>query len=203
MKTNIAAKFLGMIKRHFSKSHPLYKIFNRNTLKVSYSTTRNIVKHIAKHNNKVLNKSKPEHETKECNCRISDNCPLRGKCQEGPIVYEAEIKTDTTLKKYIGSTGGPFKTRYNSHKHSINNRNANSTTLSTYIWSLKDTGKEFDITWKIKAKTGVYSAGSKYCDLYLSEKTLIMLANLNESLNARTEILNKCRHLAKFTLEKF
>ena len=103
VKTNIAAKFLGMIKRHFPAEHPLSKIFNRNTMKVSYSTTRNLTKHITKHNNKVINKNKQENVGKTCNCRIKSECPLRGECLVSPLVYQAEVKTDTKMKTYIGS----------------------------------------------------------------------------------------------------
>ena len=93
-----------------------------------------------------------------------------------------------------------FKDRFNSHKHSLKNRDANSTTLSTHVWKLKDAKKEYEIWWSILAKTGVYTAGAKYCDVCLTEKTYIMLAEPKESLNVRTEILNTCRHKAKFTL---
>ena len=200
VKTNIAAKFLRMVTRHFPKGHPLHKIFNRHTLKVSYSTTKNIAKHISKHNNSVINKSNPEKQKKKCNCRTKADCPLRGECQEGPVVYQADVKTNTSTKKYIGSTGRTFKDRYNGHKHSLNNRDANSTTLSTHVWALKDAEKEHDISWSIRAKTGVYTAGAKFCDVCLTEKTYIMLAEPRESLNVRSEILNTCRHKAKFTL---
>ena len=44
--------------------------------------------------------------------------------------------------------------------------------------------------------------GARFCDVCLTEKTYIMLADKKESLNVRSEILNKCRHMAKFTLEK-
>ena len=202
VKTNTAAKFLRMVTRHFPKGHTLHKIFNRHTLKVSYSTTRNIAKHISKHNNSVINKSNPEKQKKKCNCRIKADCPLRGECQEGPVVYQADVRTNTSGKKYIGSTGGPFKGRYTGHKHSIKNRDANSTTLSTYVHALEDAKKEYDITWSIRAKTGVYTAGAKFCDVCLTEKMYIMLAEPNESLNIRSEILNTCRHMAKFTLAK-
>ena len=56
VKTNIAAKFLRMVRRHFPKEHTVNKIFNLNTLKVSYSMTRNIKKYIAKHYNTVIKK---------------------------------------------------------------------------------------------------------------------------------------------------
>ena len=113
------------------------------------------------------------------------------------------MKTNLTTKKYIGSTKGPFKAWYNSHKYSLNNRNANSTTLSTYVWALKDAAKEFNFKLKVIAKAGKYTPGALYCDVCLTEKTYIMLAELKESLNIRSEILNKCRHIAKFTLNRF
>ena len=202
VKTNIAAKFLSMIRRHFPKEHALHKIFNRNTLKVSYSTTRNITKHIVKHNNTVKKKSNPESVTKPCNYRIPEDCPLNGDCQVGPVIYQAEVKTENSIKTYIGSTGGTFKTRYNNHKYTLNNRNANSTALSSYVWSEKDAGKSYEINWKIIARAGVYAAGSKFCDVCLTEKTHIMLADPKKSLNVRSEILNKCRHMTKCTLGK-
>ena len=149
VKTNIAAKFLRMITRHFPKGHQLHQIFNRHTLKVSYSTTRNIAKHISKHNNKVINTSNPEKEKKKCNCQRNKICPLRGECQEGPVVYQADVQTSTSTKKYIISTGRTFKERWNGHKHSLNNRDANSTALSSHVWALKDAGKEYKISWSI------------------------------------------------------
>ena len=74
--------------------------------------------------------------------------------------------------------------------------------MSTYYWSQKRKGRNPEVTWKIKAKCGVYTAGAKFCDVCLTEKTYIMLADKSEYLNVRTEILNKCRHRKKFTLEE-
>ncbi len=54
---------------------------------------------------------------------------------------------------------------------------------------MKDAGKEHKISWSIRAKTGVYTAGAKFCDVCLTEKTHILLADPKESLNIRTEIL--------------
>ena len=49
VKTNVAGKFLGLISKHFGKS-PLKKYFNRQTIKVSYSTTANMENIINSHN---------------------------------------------------------------------------------------------------------------------------------------------------------
>jgi len=39
VKTNIGRTFLQLIKKHFPKHNSLHKIFNKNTLKISYSCT--------------------------------------------------------------------------------------------------------------------------------------------------------------------
>ena len=41
VSTNIGKSFLTILDRHFPKSHKLYKIFNRNNVKISYSSLPN------------------------------------------------------------------------------------------------------------------------------------------------------------------
>ena len=51
--TNVGNYFLNLIKKHFPKNHKLSKIFNKNTLKLSYSCMPNIKSVINAHNRKV------------------------------------------------------------------------------------------------------------------------------------------------------
>ena len=44
-------KFLNIVKDSFKKGHPLHKIFNKNTLKVSYLCMPNLGSKISAHNN--------------------------------------------------------------------------------------------------------------------------------------------------------
>ena len=44
VKTKIANLFFRLLNKHFPKSHLLHKIFNRNTIKVSYSCMNNVSK---------------------------------------------------------------------------------------------------------------------------------------------------------------
>ena len=41
VSTNIGRKFLTLVDKHFPKDHKLRKIFNRNTIKISYSCMNN------------------------------------------------------------------------------------------------------------------------------------------------------------------
>ena len=50
VKTNIGARFLKLVDHHFPINNPLRKIFNRNTLKVSYKCTPNLANIISSHN---------------------------------------------------------------------------------------------------------------------------------------------------------
>ena len=53
----------------------------------------------------------------------------------------------------------------------------------------------------LKTKAVPYRAGARYCDTCLSEKTHIALANPNEVLNSRKEIVGKCPHKREFKLK--
>ena len=53
-KTNKKKEFLKLVSKHFLKSG---KIFNRNTIKISYSCMPNLEKEIPKHNHKTLQNS--------------------------------------------------------------------------------------------------------------------------------------------------
>ena len=54
VSTNVAKKFLGMVARHFPKGSALGKHFNKNTIKVSYSTMPNMERIISGHNKKMV-----------------------------------------------------------------------------------------------------------------------------------------------------
>ena len=136
--TDIGHKFLQAVDECFPTNHCLNKIFNRNTLKLSYSCMPNVHQIITAHNKTVLHKqTKPsENPPKECNCRQKESCPLRGKCLTESVVYQATVtRTDNQHKEtYVGLTEGAFKTRYNNHTSSFRNpKHKHSTELSKCI----------------------------------------------------------------------
>ena len=54
VKTNLGAKFFKILQTCFPPSNPLHKIFNRNTVKLSYSCMSSIGKIISGHNIKII-----------------------------------------------------------------------------------------------------------------------------------------------------
>ena len=54
VKTKIARSFLHLEDTHFSAGHKLHKIFNRNTVKVSYSCMNNVRSIITNHNTRII-----------------------------------------------------------------------------------------------------------------------------------------------------
>ena len=93
--TNVAKYFLKLIDKHFPNHHRFKKLFNRNTVKVSYSCTSSIKVKINQHNREVL--CKKEITTlieRSCNCVNEEKCPLNGK----DIIYIANITSD--LRNY-------------------------------------------------------------------------------------------------------
>ena len=53
--TNVAKRFFNLLDIHFPKLNKLRKIFNRNTVKVSYFCTENLSSIVKTHNKKVTN----------------------------------------------------------------------------------------------------------------------------------------------------
>ena len=89
VSTNVAKTFLQLITKHFPRSHKLHKIFNRNTVKVSYSYMTNMLKIIKGHNKKVT--SKPCDQRPKCNCRKKAECPIEGNCLANDVVYKCDV----------------------------------------------------------------------------------------------------------------
>ena len=203
VQTNIGQTFLKLINKHFPKNQKFHKIFNKNNLKLSYSCTENMETIISKHNKKVTNESPTTTPDNTCNCRKKQECPLNNNCLTTSVIYNAHVTTneDTAGKDYIGLTEGTFKKRFTQHKQSFRNQKyANSTELSKYIWELKDKNKDYDIQWTIITSAKAYNNISKRCDLCLTEKLHIMKGNNDSLLNKRSELISKCRHENKFYL---
>ena len=176
VETNVAKSFLCLIDKHFPKSHKLHKIFNRNNLKVSYSCTTNMGNIIKNHNRKILNEhNEPDSSQKRCNCRNKDLCPLDGKYLTNNVIYKATVTTSSGITNtYIGMTENDFKTRYNNHKLSFNDRkHSHDTVLSRRIWELKDTNTSYDLKWRIIKRANAYNGNPSRCNLCLSEKLCI------------------------------
>ena len=55
VKTNIGKNFLHLLVKHFPANNKMYKIFDKNTVKVSYSCMKNVNSIISGHNHKILN----------------------------------------------------------------------------------------------------------------------------------------------------
>ena len=71
VKSNIGKTFLNLIKRHFPKTNKLHKIFNKNTVKVSYSCMSNMASILSSHNLNLINPFKTQ--TYGCNCRTKES----------------------------------------------------------------------------------------------------------------------------------
>ena len=202
---NFFLQFLLLVDKHFPPTHDLHKIFNRNSVKVSYSCTENVEKIVKSHNKRLSPTTKATNLP--CNCRVKKDCPLNGDCRKSSVVYKCEVTVPNLPKKvYIGLTERQFKDRYNSHKQSMNNEKyANSTTLSTYVWKLKNSYKATPVLkWSIVKHARPYSNTSRNCFLCLQEKFEILnYEKKDELLNKRSEIIAKCRHMNKFLLANY
>ena len=136
VKTNVAKLFFKLLDKHFPKSHLLYKIFNRNTIKVSYSGMNSNVSQIIKlHNRKVsINKEK---QTNPCYCRNKNECPLNKNCKVQNVIYKCTASATQTFKQrvYLEIAEGNWKQQLYNHIQSFTDKTThkNDTTLSSYL----------------------------------------------------------------------
>ena len=194
VKTNLGRKFLHIVDKCFQKNHPLHKIFNRHTLKLSYSCMPNMKSIISSHNKHVLSNADAPTPPDTCNCRKKPDCPLEGKCLQTNVIYQATVTTETTTETYVGLATN-FKERYRNHKTSFqHSHRKKETELSKYVWSLQDANKVFLIKWKILKKCKPYSNITKKCSLCLNEKFIIICQKELCSLNRRNELASSCPH---------
>ena len=197
VETKVGKCFLPLIDQHFPKTNPLHKIFNRNTLKLSYSCMSNFKTVISNHNKVELNNDlKSSDETKKlCNCRNKNSCPLDRNCNVTNIICQAEVTNPESKETYIGLCDTTFKERYRNHTCSFRNeRYRNVTELSKHIWDLKDRKLNYEIKWSKVKQARSYSNINKNCNLCLWEKFFIICKPEMSTLNHRNELTSTCRH---------
>ena len=193
VKTRIGKEFLKIIDKSFPPGNPLHGKLNRHNLKISYSTTSNMARHVSRHNHRVLSAGERQ-QVAPCVCTDFE-CPLNGLCESNNVVYQATVTSDDgRVENYVGVAAN-FKTRYYGHRTSLNNPNYKSeTTLSKYVWKLKEEKKNFILKWKIIDRAPLYNPLTKKCNLCNKEKFYIMYRRDMATLNRRSEVYTACKH---------
>ena len=184
---------MNLLKHHYlPKSNKLHKLFNRNTVRVSYSCTENISTIISSHNKKIIKDNAPN--TKPCNCRTKLTCPLNSQCQYQDIIYTWIVSTSVNPDKvYWGTAEGDFKKRYHNHMKSFRNkRYTKDSSLSKYICEIKEKHQEnSSLKWSVVIWVPAYSNITKKYLLCLHEKMEIVNSSYPEELlNKRSELVS-------------
>ena len=101
VETNIGKTFLKLLKKHFPHNNSFHKIFNKNTIRISYSCIRNIRSIIASHNESILC---PKAKEYGCNCRNKESCPLENQSLTPKVIYEATVVNNSDNEKWVKKT---------------------------------------------------------------------------------------------------
>ena len=165
--------FIKLVRKHCPKNNKYHKIFNLNTLKLSYCCTTNVGIIIKQHNSKVLSKTN-DNNNRKCNCRSKPNCTLNRECLTRCLVYKATSTTSNNSFLYYGTYGtseGEFRTWYDIHTKSLRHHECmNETELLKHEWNLKDHGLDKNVSREIQKKVLPYECGSKHCDLFFRKR---------------------------------
>ena len=88
--SKLGKEFFRLLKKNFPPSNNLYKIFNKNCVKLSYRYMHNVVNLIDRSNTKIL-EIKQQTEPSKSNCINKANCLFKQTCQYEYIVYRVEV----------------------------------------------------------------------------------------------------------------
>ena len=216
--TAVGQKFIKIVESEFPKGSPLYKIFNKHTLKLGSSCMPNMARQISAHNTKVAKDYQQQQQQnqqpqpqpvqpaeKPCTCPKNKPCPLDGKCNiEKNIIYTCKVtRLDTNqVETYTGLTADTFKTRLYGHNSSFKHRDKSNTGLSNYIWFLKDNNIQYRMEWRVLCKAKSFNPVTRVCRLCLMEKFYIMYNPADATLNIRDEFYQRCMHKWRYLLMK-
>ena len=184
------------MKKHFPHHHKFRKLFDKNTVKISYSCTRNIKTTTNSHNAKALF-TKKSTEQRTYNCLNEVICPIEQKCLTSNIVYKAKvtwISQNYQEKVYFGSCETTSKKRVSNHKKSFNlNEYKNKTELSNEMWRIKNSCHYLKVKWEIVKRCVPYNPQTKRCLLCSNEKLEIALCKEQKLLNKETRWYQNAR----------
>ena len=117
---------------------------------------------------------------------------MGGNCKLKSVVYKATVNFSNKNDEYHGQASNSFKEWYNGHTHTFRHkRKKTSTGIAEKIWQLKEENIVNDIKWEIVKQVPVYTNKTKKCELCLLEKTYILFADKDKSLNKRNEVMQK------------
>ena len=200
VSTPVAKEFLQLVDKSFPEDNPLHKIFNKNSVKVSYRTTPNMKQILTGHNVSRLKEADTDkEEPRSCSCPKTKvkACPLKGECLKECTVYQATVTEEVSGKKetYLGLTADPFKKRLANHTKSFKQEKySTDSELSKHIWELKRKNIDYKLAWKIIDRAKSFSPVSKVCKLCTREKYYLIFKPNLCSLNVNKEFGSHCRH---------
>ena len=101
---------------------------------------------------------------------------------------KAKPLSETALK----SSGFNYSMKFETH---VENARRNRS-----IKTLKVNGTDHHLRWGIKSYASQYKCSTRRCDLCLTEKMIVALADQKVLLNKRAVLISKYRHRSKFIL---
>ena len=194
--------------KHFPKASKLNKLFNPNTLKVSYSCMPNMAAVIRQHNGTIINSQPSASDNagsaSKCKCRVKVKCPMNGECLVQSVVTGPLSVLRTPRRATLAS---PLRRSSSASTRTALDAPPPVPTLHSSVELcmvfLKDQDIVFDIKWTVLRKAASYRNTMRRCNLFIAEKLEIMKADRDRSLNRRSELVSECRHENQFYLCNF
>ena len=113
---------------------------------------------------------------------------------------QATVKTRT--EEQTNTTYTKFKLRLNKPEKNLNHEQyRTNTSLSSYLWDLKNDGKQYDIEWDLIGRAKPFSPISNTCNLCTLEKHHILFTPELATID-KQQVNSLCLHKAPVLLDK-
>ena len=185
LKTNVGKVFMRIGDEYFLHLHKYYKLFNRNNIKLSYSCMPGMNNVIQKHNSKIMNNVAP------CTIKTRNFRRETGSHMNGNCLSDCLIQKHLLIQLLINITMVLLKILLKNLTITIN--------FLLEINLVKRTLNCFSMygNWKRKLLIVLSIFILLWNQRYMFEDLIV---DLNVLPNKRDELVSKCRHGNKFTL---
>ena len=96
----------------------------------------------------------------------------------------------------------PLRKRISYHLVSFKSDDMNQTELSKLVHDLKSKNIDHEVEFELIENKPSYTSSRKNCQLCIAESYNILFKGLPNMINSKVEIIGKCRHRAKFKLNR-
>ena len=172
VQSTIQCKHSLFLDKYFPSQNKFHKLFNRNTVKMSYCCMSNMKAIINSHNYEITNHATIT-KVRTYICIDKERCMLSQNCLINNIIYKAVSRSANPLYKenvYFNKAETEIKLQHLNQKMPFKFiKHKTDTNISNKVWQIKKSKKAPVITWEKVQNISSYNTNSKRCYIWMKK----------------------------------